>query len=93
MILDFRTTIIKLQCFGQRSNRVYDERDRHTYRDTERDRLHHVIESSKDSGIEETNMAILEGSEELRYLFIYSAFKGPTTRDKQEHNHSCQAVT
>ena len=83
MILDFRTTIIKLQCFGQRSNRVYDERDR----------LHHVIESSKDSGIEETNMAILEGSEELRYLFIYSAFKGPTTRDKQEHNHSCQAVT
>ena len=84
MILDFKTTIIKLQCFGQRSNKIYDERERqtHTERERERDRMHHVIKCSKDSGIAETNMASQEGSKELRYLFIYSDFKGPTTRDK-----------
>ena len=59
-------------------------------RERERDRPHHIIKSSKDSGIADTSMAIQEGSQELRYLFIYSAFKGPTTRDKQEDNHDCQ---
>ena len=58
------------------------ERDRHIQRERERDRMHHVIKCSKDSGIAETNMASQEGSKELRYLFIYSDFKGPTTRDK-----------
>ena len=44
----------------------------------------------------EALIASLEKNKELfsdRKRNIYSAFKGPTTRDKQEHNHSCQAVT
>ena len=72
----------------------YMMRERQTHvqrqRQRERDRLHHIIKSSKDSGIADTSMAIQEGSKELRYLFIYSAFKEPTTRDKQEDNHYCQ---